>query len=65
MVSSKTSTPSSFLDGADGRLHQQPQVARGVIGFRQEPGDLVMADLRIQQLGQTGRGELCANELIR
>ncbi len=40
------------FDGADGRLDQRPQVARGVLGPRQEPGDLIMADLVVQQQGQ-------------
>jgi len=46
------------FDGADGRLDQCPQVARGVIGPRQEPGDLVMADRIVQQPGKAGRGGL-------
>lgn len=45
------------LDGADGRLHQPPQVAGAVLRPRQEPGELVMADLVVQQLGQARRGD--------
>jgi len=45
------------LDGADGRLHQRPQVAGGVVRPRQEAGDLVMAELVVQQQGQPGCGD--------
>jgi hypothetical protein len=44
------------LDGADRRLHQGPQVTRCVVRSRQEPGDLIMADLVVQQLRQARRG---------
>ena len=37
------------FDGADGRLHQRPQVAGVVLGPGQETGDLVMAVLVVQQ----------------
>ena len=40
------------FDGTDGRLHQRPQVAGGVLGPGQESGDLIMAVLVVQQQGQ-------------
>ena len=47
----KDQQPVVRLDGADGGLDQRPEVARGIVGSRQEAGDLVMANRVVEQLG--------------